>query len=70
MQVIKKRFLLFSCLLGMTVNAEVIPVYQISEAPGTYMQTTLTHDIYRYSADTQLNDLVVTDAQGNKLPYR
>jgi hypothetical protein len=70
MQVIKKRFLLLSCLLGMTANAEVIPVYQISEAPGTYVQTTLTHDIYRYSADTQLNDLVVTDAQGNKLPYR
>ncbi|HEY0892903.1 MAG TPA: DUF3999 family protein, partial [Cellvibrio sp.] len=64
------RFLLFSCLLGMTVNAEVIPVYQINEAPGTYVQTTLTHDIYRYSSDAQLNDLVVTDTQGNKLPYR
>ncbi|WP_331352272.1 DUF3999 family protein [Cellvibrio sp. UBA7671] len=70
MQVIKKRFLLLSCLLGMTTNAEVIPVYQINEAPGTYVQTTLTHDVYRYSADTQLNDLVVIDAQGNKLPYR
>jgi len=70
MQVIKKRFLFFSCLLGMTVNAEVIPIYQISEAPGTYVQTTLTHDIYRYSADTQLNDVIVTDQQGNKLPYR
>lgn len=70
MQVIKKRFLFFSCLLGMTANAEVIPVYQINEAPGTYVQTTLTHDIYRYSADAQLNDLVVTDQQGNKLPYR
>lgn len=70
MQVIKKRFLFFSCLLGMTANAEVIPVYQIDDAPGTYVQTTLTHDIYRYSADSQLNDLVVTDQQGNKLPYR
>jgi hypothetical protein len=62
--------------IGMTLgfsavcSAEVILVYQINEAPGTYVQTTLTHDIYRYSGDTQLNDLVVTDQQGNKLPYR
>jgi hypothetical protein len=70
MQVIKKQFLFLSCLLAMTANAEVIAVYQINEASGTYVQTTLTHDIYRYSADTQLNDLVVTDQQGNKLPYR
>lgn len=62
--------------IGMTLgfsavsSAEVIPVYQINEAPSTYVQTTLTHDIYRYSSDTQLNDLVVTDQQGNKLPYR
>lgn len=52
------------------VNAEIIPVYQIGDAPGTYVQATLTHDIYRYSADAQLNDLVVTDQQGNKLPHR
>lgn len=70
MQVIKKQFVFLSCLLGMTANAEVIPVYQIDDAPGTYVQTTLTHDIYRYSADSQLNDLVVVDQQGNKLPYR
>lgn len=70
MHVIKKQFLFLSCLLVMTANAEVIPVYQINEASDTYVQTTLTHDIYRYSADTQLNDLVVTDQQGNKLPYR
>jgi hypothetical protein len=50
--------------------AEVTPVYQINEVPGTYVQTMLTHDIYRYSADAQLNDLAVTDQQGNKLPYR
>jgi len=68
-----KKYISLSALLFGTstlVNAEVIPVYQISEAPGTYVQTTLTHDIYRYSADSQLNDLVVTDQQGNKLPYR
>lgn len=70
MQLIKKPFLFISCLVSMAAHAEVIPVYQINEAPGTYVQTTLTHDIYRYSAHTQLNDLVVTDQQGNKLPYR
>jgi hypothetical protein len=70
MQLAKKQFLFLSCLLGVTAQAEVIPVYQITDAPGTYVQTTLTHDIYRYSADSQLNDLVVTDKQGNKLPYR
>jgi len=70
MQPIKKTFLFTLCLISMAANADVIPVYQINEAPGTYVQTTLTHDIYRYSANTQLNDLVVTDQQGNKLPYR
>ena len=70
MYLIKKRFVFLACLLGAVANAEVIPVYQIDNAPDTYVQTTLTHDIYRYSADAQLNDLVVTDQQGNKLPYR
>ncbi len=70
MKSIKKTCLFISCLVSMAANAEVIPVYQINEAPGTYVQTTLTQDIYRYSGDTQLNDLVVTDQQGNKLPYR
>ena len=53
-----------------TANADIIPVYQINAADGIYLQTPLTHDIYRYAADAQLNDLVVTDQQGNKLPYR
>lgn len=56
--------------LSASICAEVIPVYQVSEAGGTYVQVPLTHDIYRYSADAQLNDLLVTDQQGNKLPYR
>ena len=69
---IKKYISLGVCILGVSTlaNADVIPVYQIDQAPDTYVQTTLTHDIYRYSANTQLNDLVVTDQQGNKLPYR
>ncbi|WP_331346790.1 DUF3999 family protein [Cellvibrio sp. UBA7661] len=68
----KKCVALCAMLFGVSslATAEVIPVYQISEASGTFLQTTLTHDIYRYSADTKLNDLVVTDQQGNRLPYR
>lgn len=60
----------FLFLFSAISAAEVVPVYQIDQASGTYLQTTLTHDIYRYAADPQLNDLVVTDQQGNKLPYR
>lgn len=68
-----KKFVLLAAAFWMltpATNAEVIPVYQITEVNGTYLQATLTHDIYRYSADSQLNDLVVTDQQGNRLPYR
>lgn len=68
-----KKFALLAAAFWMltpATNAETIPVYQITEANDTYLQTLLTHDIYRYSADSQLNDLVVTDQQGNKLPYR
>lgn len=56
--------------LGMWANADVIPVYQIKDTAETYLQTTITHDIYRYSSSIQLNDVVVTDKEGNKLPYR
>jgi hypothetical protein len=52
------------------VQAEVVPVYQINTTSGNYVQTDLTHDIYRYSANAQLTDLLVLDQQGNKLPYR
>lgn len=53
-----------------TANADVVPVYEIKQAEGTYIQTTLTHDIYRYAGNSQLTDLLVVDQQGNKLPYR
>ena len=69
---VKKSLSLGAILFAFSAatSAEVIPVYQVNEAAGTYLQTTLTHDIYRYSADAQLNDLAVTDQLGNKLPYR
>ncbi len=51
-------------------NADVVPVYEIKQTTSTYIQTNLTHDIYRYSSNSQLTDLLVVDQQGNKLPYR
>ena len=69
MNSIKKYLTAIAMALGFSAvcNAEIIPVYKIDAATGSYVQTTLTHDIYRYSADAQLTDLVVTDQQGNKL---
>lgn len=70
MQLVKKILFFSLCGICWISQAEVIPVYQIEQAPASYIQTTLTHDIYRYSNNDQLSDLVVTDARGNKLPYR
>jgi hypothetical protein len=72
MNSVKKYLSTIAMALGFSAvsNADIVPVYQINAATGSYVQTTLTHDIYRYSADTQLKDLIVTDQQGNKLPYR
>lgn len=65
-------FLIAFCtgLYAVNAQADVTPVYQINETSGTYLQTALTHDIYRYSESPSLQNLVVLDKQGNKLPYR
>jgi hypothetical protein len=70
MHFIKNCFLLLLCGSILSAQAETIPVYKIGQAQGTYLETTITHDLYRYSSDTRLKDVVVIDAQGNKLPYR
>jgi len=72
MKCVNKYLSVGSLLLGLSTlaNADVIPVYQIKDTTETYLQTTITHDIYRYSSSTQLNDVVVKDKDGNKLPYR
>jgi hypothetical protein len=68
--------LLWSVLLAVSMAAgpvalaEVTAVYRITESPGSYLQMTLTHDIYRYSNSSQLRDLAVIDSQGNPLPFR
>lgn len=70
MKLLRLWFLAFAILSTVSVQAAVTPVYQLNDAKGTYLQTMLTHDIYRYSASAALHDLVVIDRQGNKLPYR
>lgn len=46
------------------------PIYQISETQGTFIQVPLTHDIYRFSHEANLSDIVVLDMMQNKLSYR
>ncbi len=47
-----------------------VPIYQISETQGTYLQVPLSQEIYRYSQYEDLRDLVVIDASNNNLPFR
>ena len=70
MPLLRKSVITLLTLMSLAAYAEVIPVYQIDQAQDTYVQTTIDHDIYRYSANPQLSDLVILDSQGNKLPYR
>jgi hypothetical protein len=69
---VKKYWLSIGFALGFIspAYADVVPVYEIKQTSSTYIQTRLTHDIYRYSSNSQLTDLLVVDQQGNKLPYR
>ncbi|RYY02065.1 MAG: DUF3999 family protein [Gammaproteobacteria bacterium] len=46
------------------------PLYQVEKAQGTYIQVSLTYDIYSYSKSDDLRDLVVLDADQNALPHR
>jgi len=49
---------------------DAIPIYQIAEAQGTFLQIPLTHDIYTYSRQQGLQDVEIWDAENNSLPYR
>lgn len=69
MRAVKNIMLAIGAALSVNASA-AIPVYQITEATGTYLQTVVSHDIYRYSASHDLSDVIVVDNQGNKLPYR
>lgn len=60
----------FAAMFSSVVNADTTAVYQINESQGNYLQATLTHDIYRYSSNSQLQDVVLLDTAGNRLPMR
>ncbi len=52
---------------------KTVAVYDINTSPSNthpYLQLALGDDIYRYSRHSDLQDLVVIDAQGNLLPHR
>lgn len=70
MQLLRKSLIILLALASLMAQGEVVPVYQVEQAQGTYLQTKINHDIYRYTANPQLSDLVIIDSQGNKLPYR
>lgn len=65
---------LFVFLLGLSsvafASQDATPIYQVSDAQGTFIQVPLTHDIYRYTSHSNLQNLVVLDAEKNPLPYR
>lgn len=63
-------FIAFGVMLSLSAQATITPVYQINDTSHTYLQSSLNHDIYRYSSNPNLSDLVVIDNLGNKLPYR
>lgn len=56
------------CLINLAYGATAI--YQLNETQGTFLQVPLTHEIYRYSQQTNLQDVEVLDADKNALPYR
>ncbi|HTF98745.1 MAG TPA: DUF3999 family protein [Cellvibrio sp.] len=70
MQLISRCTLWIIVCFALKIKAEIVPVYQIEQSQGPYLQATLTHDVYRYSNSIDLNDLVVLDSGGSKLPHR
>lgn len=62
-------FLIGSCASAIA-QQHTTPIYQVSDAQGTFIQVPLTHDIYRYTSQSSLQNVVVLDADKNPLPYR
>lgn len=50
--------------------AEPAPVYQLESSAATYLEVDLDREIYRYSQDAILRDVMVLDAEGKELPSR
>lgn len=51
-------------------RAEPVAVYQLDSDPAIYIEVDLHREIYRYSADPRLRDVMVLDAEGKELPSR
>ncbi|GGY70825.1 hypothetical protein GCM10011613_14170 [Cellvibrio zantedeschiae] len=69
-----KRYFSIIVLLGATLFSMnsycATPIYQVNDVEGTFIQVPLSHEIYQYSREAGLQDLVVLDAEQNPLPYR
>lgn len=67
------RIIYFSGLLFsvgvIAENNSPIVVYEL-ETRDTFVQSSLGHEVYRYSTSPDLSDLAVQDSKGNKLPFR
>ncbi|RYY75349.1 MAG: DUF3999 family protein [Gammaproteobacteria bacterium] len=63
---------LFFTLSAYSVLAETaaLPIYQLNNVQGTFVQVPLTHEIYRYSRYPDLRDLRILDGELNALPYQ
>lgn len=53
-----------------SVGAEPLRIYELESPGATYLEMDLEREIYRYSPDPLLRDLMVLDAEGKELPSR
>lgn len=62
------------CLAGVlssaSVGAEPLTIYELEGSTATYLEADLDREIYRFSRDPDLRDLLVLDAEGKELPSR
>jgi hypothetical protein len=56
--------------IGLVTQAEPTAIYRVTPAAGGFQQVQLTQDIYRFSDDPYLHNLVVLDADKKPVPYR
>ncbi len=74
MNKLRKSFSAIGILLGLISLAHTTgaatAIYQVNETKGTFLQVPLDHEVYTYSKQPNLQDLLVLDADKNPLPYR
>lgn len=66
------RSLVTALMLGMSAAATAAPtaIYEIESTPATYVEVYLDREIYSYSRDPLLRDLLVLDREGREMPSR